>query len=127
VVAATVVAMGSLGPFRFREVYGSFLYRHLSIYGPFYVTPHALLHVLSFGALGVFASCISEQWNLRAPALGGVLVLGLAIEWLQSRTHPKNPFETWDLRNDLFGVCLGLVLVLGWFVIRKQPKSMFTP
>lgn len=104
------VTIGSLGPFDFRAAYGHFLSRQIHIYGMWNVTAHALLHVASFGLLGFLASLISVRWPVRSSAIAGILVLGLAIEWIQFQSHPGNPFESWDLRNDALGAGLGTLL-----------------
>jgi hypothetical protein len=125
-LTALIVTIGSLGPFQFRTAYGRFLNRHIQVYGIWYVTPHALMHILSFGLLGLLASLISERWPLRISGIVGVLILGLAIEWLQFRSHPSNPFETWDLRSDALGVCLGALLAYTWSAARGPSGEMFT-
>ena len=103
-LTALVVTIGSIGPFSFRAAYGHFLSRHIRIYGMWFFTPHALLHVVSFGLLGFLASLISERWPVRTCAIASVVVLGFAIEWVQFQSHQGNPFETWDLPNDARGL-----------------------
>jgi hypothetical protein len=109
-LTALAVTLGSLGPFDFRATYGRFLSRQIYVYGMWHFTTHALLHVVSFGLLGFLASLISVRWPVRSSAVAGILVLGLAIEWIQFQSHPGNPFESWDLRNDAGGACLGALL-----------------
>ena len=113
---SAVVIIGSLGPFPFREAYGYFLNRHIRLYGSWYTTPHALMHLLSFGTLGATMCLISERWSIRAVGIAGVILLGLAIEQIQLLSHPSNPFEFWDLRDDAYGTCLGVLLA---FLARK--------
>jgi glycopeptide antibiotics resistance protein len=107
------------GPFQsaqayFRVAYGHFLSRHMHIYGMWYFTPHAVLHLVPFGLLGFLASLVSVRWPIRGYAIAGVVVLGFAIELLQFRLHPGNSFESWDLRNDALGACLGALLAYAW-------------
>jgi len=113
-LTALVVTVGSLGPFSFRAAYGHFLSRRIHIFGVWYVTPHAVLHLVSFGLLGFLATLISLRWPVRSSAIAGVVLLGLAIEWLQFQFHPGNPFESWDLRSDAAGACLGALLACAW-------------
>lgn len=120
VFTSLVVTIGSLGPFPFRQAYGRFLNRHIGIYGTWYATPHALMHILSFGLLAVLTWLISERWPFRVSAIAALLLLGLAIEWLQVKSQPGNPFETWDLRNDAAGVCLGVMVACAWSAARSR-------
>jgi hypothetical protein len=105
-----LVASGSLGAFHFQDAYGRFLHRRVRIYGMWFVTPHALLHVVSFSLLGFLASLISGRWPIRVVGICGLLLLGVAIEWAQYELHPPNAFEIWDLLTDAFGICLGVFL-----------------
>ena len=57
--------------------YGHFLSRHIRIYGMWFFTPHALLHVVSFGLLGFLASLISERWPVRTCAIAERCSAGL--------------------------------------------------
>ena len=122
--AALVVTVGSLGPFAFRVTYGRFLYRHIRVYGMLYVTPHSLLHLVSFGLLGLLASLISTRWPVRGCAMAGLVLLGLGIEWIQFRSHPGNSFESWDWRNDAVGGCIGALLVYAWAAMRRPADTV---
>jgi hypothetical protein len=115
-----IVAVGSLGPIPFREAYGRLLHLHIQIYGSWYTTLHALMHILSFGMLGGLAWLISERWLLRITGIAGILLLGLGIEWLQVRSYPGKPLETWDVRSDALGVCLGMIFAQAWFAARGR-------
>jgi hypothetical protein len=76
-LTALVVTIGSIGSFSFRAAYGHFLSRHIRIYGMWFFTPHALLHVVSFGLLGFLASLISERWPVRTCAIAERCSAGL--------------------------------------------------
>ena len=125
-MTALVVTVGSLGPFAFRATYGRLLYRHIRIYGMLYVTPHSLLHLISFGLLGLLASLISTRWPVRGGAIAGLVLLGFAIEWIQFRSHPGNSFESWDWRNDALGGCAGALLAYAWAAMRAPSDTVFS-
>jgi VanZ family protein len=125
-LTALVVTIGSLGPFTFRTTYGHFLNRHYHIYGPLYVTPHALLHFWSFGLLGFLASLVSARWPVRGYAISAVITLGLLVEWTQFTTHPGNRFESWDLRNDAIGALLGALLAYTCSARRRASYAALT-
>jgi VanZ family protein len=125
-ITALVVTIGSLGPFTFRTTYGHILNRHIHIYGPLYVTPHALLHFWSFGLLGFLASLVSARWPIRSYAVAAVIALGLFIEWAQFASHPGSRFESWDLRNDAIGASLGGLLAYTCFARRRASYPALT-
>lgn len=117
-LAALVVTLGSLKPFHVRDY--AFLHWRIQIFGAWYTTPHALMHILAFGLLAVLAWLISQRWTLRLSAIAGALLLGLAIEWLQLKVYPGIKFETWDLCNDAAGVCLGVLIAYGCSAARSR-------
>jgi len=120
ILAALIVTVGSLGPFRFRDTYGRFLRRQFHLFGAAYVTPHALLHFVSFGLLGFVAALISARWLIRAIAIAGVLLLGLAIEWFQHQAHASSRFETWDLVSDTWSCCAGAFAACMWSTLAAR-------
>ena len=121
-----MVTIGFVGPFDFRLTYASFLYRQFRIYGSWFISPHALLHVLAFGLLGFLAFLISERWLFRVAGMIAIQVLGLFIEWTQLRFHPGNSFEVWDLSTNSVGVCLGMIVAYAWSEARNRSDKMFT-
>jgi hypothetical protein len=123
-LTALGVTIGSLVPFNFRATYGRFLSRRIHVYGMWYVTPHDVLHLVSFGQIGFLATLISRRWPVRSSAIAGVLPLGLAIECIRFQAHPGNPFESWDLRNDAVGVCLGAILACAWSAKRRPSDAV---
>lgn len=115
---ALAITVGSLGPFQFRYDYAGFLNHRIITLGPLNLTPHALIHIISFGALAFLTWLSSGQ---RVPRLMGtlaILCLAIAIEWLQQRQHPHNRLEVWDLCSDALGVCLGVAVALPSLVRR---------
>lgn len=126
VITSLGVTIGSLGSFDFRMTYGAFLNRHFQIYQTLYVTPHAMLHVLSFALLSFLAYLISERTLARSAGIAAILILSVVIELLQLRSHPNNPFEFWDVRSDTVGVGIGLLLAGTWSAFRSRPSEMYT-
>lgn len=126
ILTALVLTIGSFERFNLRGAYNGFLNRHLQIYGIWYTTPHALMHILSFGLLGGLSWLISDRWPCRAYGVAGVLLLGVAIEWLQVKVYRLNSLETRDLLSDAIGVCVGILLARAWSAARSRSESTFT-
>lgn len=124
IVLAIAVTAGSLGPFNFRVTHGRFLHKHIHLFWRWEVTPHTLMHVLSFGLLGLLASLISERWLVRIAILLGVLLLGLTIECLQYWSQPNNPFEIWDVCSDTMSACVGALIAYAWSLGNPVRRSI---
>jgi len=105
-VIASVIVIGSLGPFDFRQDFGAFLRHPLPLFGTLHVTPHRLIHFAAFGTLGILVVLISSRAYQMLLGLAAVIILGLSIESVQY-LFSTNPFETWDLWDDACAACLG--------------------
>ncbi len=76
---------------------------------------HLWCHMVLFGVLGALAVSASSRISRRWMWVAGVIVLGLAMEFLQARVN-QTTIEWGDVQTDCFGVamgCLGVWLLAG--------------
>jgi hypothetical protein len=71
---------------------------------------HIWYHLVLFGVLGALAVRVSRRKSWRAVWLAAVVLLGLAMEWLQARGNHVG-IEWVDVQMDCFGVAFGCFAV----------------
>jgi glycopeptide antibiotics resistance protein len=117
-VVLILILIGSLAPNHLRSDFQKVLYRPIAIPGPLLITPHSVLHYVSFAALGSLAALARSRVH-RLFGLIAVMLLGFSIETLQY-LFSTNPFETWDLRDDAIGAGIGYILACAARSLRRH-------
>jgi hypothetical protein len=70
---------------------------------------HQIEHVVVFGATAMLLLTLARNRRETLNAVGGVLLLAVAIEISQYLIYSLPAFEWWDVREDAIGAAIALV------------------
>jgi hypothetical protein len=69
---------------------------------------HQIEHVLAFGSTAMLLLVLARNRREVVSAVGGVVLLGIAIEISQYLIYSLPMLEWWDIREDTIGAALAL-------------------
>jgi membrane associated rhomboid family serine protease len=81
---------------------------------------HLWYHMVLFGVLGALAVRASSRISRRWMWVAGVILLGLAMEFMEARVSHA-AIEWVDVQTDCFGVAMGCLAV--WLLPGKNSQA----